>query len=90
MNALVSFRPGCFTPEERIPGTHWIGGLVGSRSGLGAVEKVNPLTLLIIEPRFPGRSAGSFVVKLTEITLLRLDRMDYNVEGGDLIRLPYF
>jgi hypothetical protein len=37
---LVS-RPGRFTPFERVPGTHWIGRLVGpqSRSGRGGEEK---------------------------------------------------
>jgi hypothetical protein len=30
--------PGRFTPEERAPGTHWIGGWVGPRTGLD-VEK---------------------------------------------------
>jgi hypothetical protein len=28
-----------FTPGERAPGTHWIGGWVGPRFGLDAVEK---------------------------------------------------
>jgi hypothetical protein len=32
-------RPGRFTPEERTPGSHWIGGWVGPKAGLGAVEK---------------------------------------------------
>jgi hypothetical protein len=32
-------RPCRFTPGERAPGTHWIGGWVGLRSGLDAVEK---------------------------------------------------
>jgi hypothetical protein len=27
-----------FIPEERAPGTHWIGGWVGPRAGLDAVE----------------------------------------------------
>jgi hypothetical protein len=31
-------RPGRFTPEERTPGTHWIGGWVGPRVGLDAVD----------------------------------------------------
>jgi hypothetical protein len=31
--------PGRFTPEERAPGTHWIGGWVDSISGLDNVEK---------------------------------------------------
>jgi hypothetical protein len=29
----------CFTPREIAPGTHWIGGWVGPRAGLDAVEK---------------------------------------------------
>jgi hypothetical protein len=32
--------PGRFTPEERVTGTHWIGGWVGPRAGLDAVEKI--------------------------------------------------
>jgi len=34
-------RPGRFTPTERAPGTHWIGGWVGNknRSGRGGEEK---------------------------------------------------
>jgi hypothetical protein len=32
-------RPGRFTPGERAPGTHWIGGWVGSRAGMDDVKK---------------------------------------------------
>jgi hypothetical protein len=32
-------RPGRFTPGERAPGTHWIGGWVGPRAGLDDMEK---------------------------------------------------
>jgi hypothetical protein len=32
-------RPGRFTPGERAPGTHWIGGWVGRRAVLDAVVK---------------------------------------------------
>jgi hypothetical protein len=32
-------RPGRFTPGERVPGTHWIGGGVGPRAGLDAVAR---------------------------------------------------
>jgi hypothetical protein len=32
-------RPGCFTPRERAPGTHWIGGWVDPRAFLNAVVK---------------------------------------------------
>jgi hypothetical protein len=31
--------PGRFTPRERAPGTHWIGGWVGPRAVLDAVVK---------------------------------------------------
>jgi len=30
----LASRPGRFTPREREPGTHWIGGTVGPRAGL--------------------------------------------------------
>jgi len=30
---------GRFTPRERAPDTHWIGGWVGHRAGLDAVAK---------------------------------------------------
>jgi len=29
--------PGCFTPMERAPGTHWMGGWVGPRAVLDTV-----------------------------------------------------
>jgi hypothetical protein len=32
-------RSGHFTPRERTPGTHWIGGLVGPRAVLNAMVK---------------------------------------------------
>jgi hypothetical protein len=32
-------RPGYFTPRERAPVTHWIGGWVGPRAGLDVVVK---------------------------------------------------
>jgi hypothetical protein len=31
-------RPGRFTPGERAPGTHWIGGWVGPTVGLDDME----------------------------------------------------
>jgi hypothetical protein len=36
-------RPGRFTPGERAPSTHWIGGWVDSRAGLDDME-INPHT----------------------------------------------
>jgi hypothetical protein len=38
-------RPCRFTPGERGPGSHWIGGWVDSRAGLDDVEKRKFLTL---------------------------------------------
>jgi hypothetical protein len=35
-------RRGGFNPEESAPGTHWIGGWVDPRAGLGDVEKTLP------------------------------------------------
>jgi hypothetical protein len=38
-----------FTPGERDPGVHWIGGWVGHRTGLDNMEKIKFLTLLELE-----------------------------------------
>jgi hypothetical protein len=38
-------RPGRFTPGERVPGTHWIGGWVDLRAGLDDLENRKFLTL---------------------------------------------
>ena len=32
-------RPGYFTPWEEIPNTHWVGGWLGFRFGLDAMQK---------------------------------------------------
>jgi hypothetical protein len=45
---------GRFNPEERAPGTHWIGGLVDPRAGLDDVEKRKFLTLPGLELRLLG------------------------------------
>jgi hypothetical protein len=50
---------GNFTPGERAPGTHWIGGWVGPRAGLDDVEKGKFLTLPGLELRPLGRPARS-------------------------------
>jgi hypothetical protein len=47
-------RPSCFTPGERVPSTHWIGGWVGPRAGLNDLEKRKFLTL-------PGLKLGLLV-----------------------------
>jgi hypothetical protein len=30
--------PGCFTPRERAPVVHWVGGWMGPRAGRDAVD----------------------------------------------------
>jgi hypothetical protein len=51
--------PCRFTPRERVPGTHWIGGWVGlSQSGRGGEEK-NSQHPPGIEPRSSNRLARS-------------------------------
>jgi hypothetical protein len=44
-------RPCRFTPGERAPGTHWIGGWVGRRAGLNDVERRKFLTRPALEIR---------------------------------------
>jgi hypothetical protein len=47
-------RPGRFTPRERAPGTHWIGGWVGPRAVLEAVVKRKiPISRWESNPRTP-------------------------------------
>jgi hypothetical protein len=47
----LASRPNRFAPEEIAPGTHWIGGWVGHRRGLDAMEKKEILPLPGIESR---------------------------------------
>jgi hypothetical protein len=42
---------GRFTPGERAPSTHWIGGWVDPRAGLDDVERTKFLTLPGLEDR---------------------------------------
>jgi hypothetical protein len=48
-------RPDRFTPGEIAPSTDWIGGWVGSRAGLDAVEKRKtlPLPRIVSRPSSP-------------------------------------
>jgi hypothetical protein len=50
-------RPGRFTPWERAPGTHWVGGWAGPRTRPNAVEK-RKISCLFLEsnPSCPARS----------------------------------
>jgi hypothetical protein len=52
---VVSFTPLHLYPGERAPGTNWIGGWVGTRTGLDDVEKRKFLPPLELELRPLGR-----------------------------------
>jgi hypothetical protein len=52
-------RLGRFTPGERAPGTHWIGGWVGPRASVDSMEKSKFLTLPGLELRPLCRPAHS-------------------------------
>jgi hypothetical protein len=52
-------RPGHFTPVERSPDTHWVGGWTWPRTGMDNVEKRTFLTLPGLELRPFGRPAHS-------------------------------
>jgi hypothetical protein len=51
--------PDSFTPGERAPGTHWMGGWVGPRTGLDDVEKKTFFILPGLEHRPLRRPARS-------------------------------
>jgi hypothetical protein len=54
-------RPGRFTPRERAPGTHWIGGCVGPRAVLDVVVKRK-----ILSPRRESKSRTPIVQPLVQ------------------------
>jgi hypothetical protein len=43
--------PGCFTPSERAPGIHWIGGWVSPRAGLDMVMRKIPSPYWDLNPQ---------------------------------------
>jgi hypothetical protein len=58
---LLASRPGLFTPVERAPGNHWVGGWVASRTGLDAVEWRNIFFLCReLNPGLPTRSRSLY------------------------------
>jgi hypothetical protein len=71
-------RPGRFTPRERAPGTHWIGGWVGPRTVLEAVVKRKiPSPPPGIEPCNPDGLAHSIVPIPTELSRLFSNEVNY-------------
>jgi hypothetical protein len=65
-------RPSCFTPGERAPGTHWIGGWVDPRAGVGDLEKRKFLTLpgLELQPLSPAHSQSLYPLRYPGSTML--------------------
>jgi hypothetical protein len=64
-------RPGRFTPGERAPSTHWIGGLVDPRAGLNEMEKRKFLTTPGLELRplgHPARSQSLYRLRRTALS----------------------
>jgi hypothetical protein len=53
-------RPCRFTSGERVPDTHWIGGWVGPRSGLNAVERRKIVHFRESNPRHPARNPSLY------------------------------
>jgi hypothetical protein len=56
----VTHRPR-FSPGERTPGSHWIGGWMGLRASLNTEARGKTFTLPWIEPRSPGRPVRGIV-----------------------------
>jgi hypothetical protein len=55
-SCISASRPDRITPRERAPGTQWIGGWVGPRTGLEVVEKRNIFPCRQSNPGRPARS----------------------------------
>jgi hypothetical protein len=60
-------RPGRFISMDRTSGTRWLGGWMGSRTGLAVVKKGN---LLPCRESVPRSFTGSLCAKATELSRL--------------------
>jgi hypothetical protein len=67
--------PCRFTPRERTPGTHWIGGWVNTRAGLDDAEKRKFLTVPGLELRPLGRPTRSQSLYRLRYPVLRCDNV---------------
>jgi hypothetical protein len=63
-------RPYRFTSGEKDPGAHWIGGWVGARAGLDAMENRRMLTSLSIHDHLP-MSSSSCMLYEAALTLFK-------------------
>jgi hypothetical protein len=63
--------PSRFTPGERAPGTHWIGGWVGPRVGLDAMEKKKVCSCREPNPDSPVRSPSLYRLSYTNRSMYR-------------------
>jgi hypothetical protein len=88
--------PGSFTPREKAPGTHWIGGWVGPRGVLDAVVK-RKIPSPRFEPQNPDRPACSpalfLILALQPVEVLYVmfwhaSRSENNTERGEQISMP--
>jgi hypothetical protein len=89
---ILDLGPGPFTFGEGAPGTHWIGGWVGPRTGLDNVERITILPLPGLELRTLGhparnqslyrlRDAGSKIIITIKICMT-INRRGYSTKVG--------
>jgi hypothetical protein len=83
-----SSRPGRFTPGERAPSTHWIGGWVDLRVGLDDLEKTKFLTLPGLELRPLGRTARSLSLYRLRYVIMYVYKITPDRLCGLVIRVP--
>jgi hypothetical protein len=80
-------RPGRFTPKERAPGTHWIGGWVGPRAVLDAVVKRKiPSPRRESDPRTP--IVQPVAQRYTDSAITALSPGCFRDDNGTLPSLP--
>jgi hypothetical protein len=69
-------RPCRFTPGERAPGTHWIGGWVGPGAGLDAEDKRKIVHCPKSNPGRPARSPSLYRLSYPDSVLAVTDVID--------------
>jgi hypothetical protein len=63
-------RPGLSVSVQKVPGTRWIGGCVGSRTGLDAVEKRK---LPRVEPLFCDLATSNLFIVLPDVPMMKCE-----------------